>query len=180
MKLPIADAHCDYLFGAMEYGWNLHTGKREQTVTLQNLLAGNVKLQFFAAWADLSLSLPPLEQVLLMIDRYHDLLETEPVLVPLMRGFDPNGAAIASVLAIEGAECCMASPSILRDLYRLGVRAMMFTWNSNNELAGAAQGKRPKGLTAEGRTLLREMNRLGMDLPLPFEPDGSFFRKIQV
>ena len=27
---------------------------------------------------------------------------------------------------------------------------------------------------------LAEMNRLGMDLPLPFEPDGSFFRKIQV
>ena len=27
---------------------------------------------------------------------------------------------------------------------------------------------------------LTEMNRLGMDLPLPFEPDGAFFRKIQI
>ena len=162
MRYPIADAHCDYLFGAMEYGWNIQKGKREQTMTLPNFLAGNLKLQFFAAWTDTTLSLPPLEQVLMRIDRYYEMLETTPSIVRLTREFDPTGDTMASVLTVEGAECVEASPSILRDLYRLGVRAMTFTWNSNNELSGAAQGKRPKGFTKEGKAILQEMNRLGM------------------
>lgn len=162
MLYPIADAHCDYLYGAMEYGWNIQSGKRDQTMTLSNLKAGNVRLQFFAAWTDTSLEVPPLEQVLLMIDRYYDMVENEPYLCKLTRDYDPAGEQMATLLTIEGAECCEASPSILRDLYRLGVRAATFTWNSNNELAGAAQGKRPKGLTKDGKALLQEMNRLGM------------------
>ncbi len=162
MIYPIADAHCDYLYGAMEYGWNIRQGKRDQTMTLPNLKAGNVRLQFFAAWTDLTLKIPPLEQVLLMIDRYYDMVDSESELVPLSREYSPDGDTIATVLSIEGAECFESSPSILRDLYRLGVRAATFTWNSNNELAGAAQGRRPKGLTKEGKELLYEMNRLGM------------------
>ncbi len=162
MKYPIADAHCDYLYGAMEYGWEIQKGKREQTISLPNLVNGNVKLQFFAAWTDTSRQIPPLEQVLLMIDRYYDMIESDSGIVKLTKDYKPDGNTISSVLAIEGAECCEASPSILRDLYRLGVRAMTFTWNSNNELAGAAMGRRPKGLTKEGKEILREMNRLGI------------------
>ncbi|MBR0081954.1 MAG: dipeptidase [Clostridia bacterium] len=162
MLYPIADAHCDYLYGAMEYQWNMQSGKRDQTMTLENLCAGNVRLQFFAAWTDTTLAVPPLEQVLLMIDRYWDMIENDPAFVRLTKDYEPTGDTIATVLSIEGAECLSASPSILRDLYRLGVRAATFTWNSNNELAGAAMGKRPKGLTKDGKAILQEMNRLGM------------------
>ena len=162
MRFYTADAHCDYLFGAMEYGWTIDTQKRNQTITLENLQKGGVAQQFLAAWADTTLKVPPLEQVLIMIDRYHSLLETHPEFVPLTKDFDPASGRIATVLAVEGAEALGASPSILRDLYRLGVRAMTFTWNSDNELAGAAQGKRRRGLSAAGREILREMNRLGI------------------
>lgn len=162
MAFYAADAHCDYLFGAMEYGYDMHSQRRGQTITLDNLKRGNVALQVLAAWADTTLRVPPLEQVLIMIDRYRALLETDPNFVPLTKDFDPASGRIATLLAVEGAECLGGSPSILRDLYRLGVRAMMFTWNSNNELAGAAQGKRRRGLTETGREILREMNRIGM------------------
>ena len=37
-----ADAHCDFLFGAMEYGWDIGTQKRDQTITEENLKNGNV------------------------------------------------------------------------------------------------------------------------------------------
>ena len=162
MHFPVADAHCDFLFGAMEYGWTIDTQKRNQTITLENLQKGGVALQFLAAWADTTMKVPPLEQVLIMIDRYHTMLETHPEFVPLTKEFDPRSGKIATVLAVEGAEALGASPSILRDLYRLGVREMMFTWNSDNELAGAAQGKRRRGLSEAGRGILAEMNRLGM------------------
>ncbi len=162
MRFYAADAHCDYLFGAMEYGWTVDEKKRGQTITLENLKNGGVALQFLAAWADTTLKVPPLEQVLIMIDRYYSALETHPELVRLTKDFDPASGRIATVLAVEGAEALGASPSILRDLYRLGVRAMTFTWNSDNELAGAAQGKKRRGLSAAGREILREMNRLGI------------------
>lgn len=162
MQFHVADAHCDYLFGAMEHGWTIDTQKRNQTITLENLLKGGVALQFLAAWADTKMRVPPLEQVLIMIDRYHTMLAEHPALVPLSRDFDPRSGKIATVLAVEGAECLGASPSILRDLYRLGVRAMTFTWNSDNELSGAAQGKKRRGLSAAGREVLKEMNRLGI------------------
>ena len=109
MIYPIADAHCDYLYGAMEYGWNIQKGKRDQTMTLPNFREGNVRLQFFAAWTDTTLQVPPLEQVLLMIDRYYDMLETEPSIVKLTKDYVPTGETIASVLAIEGAECVAKS-----------------------------------------------------------------------
>ena len=83
MKFYAADAHCDYLFGAMEYGWTIDTQKRNQTITLENLKKGGVALQFLAAWSDTTLKVPSLEQVLIMIDRYHTMLETHPELVPL-------------------------------------------------------------------------------------------------
>ena len=162
MRFYAADAHCDYLFGAMEYGFAMRAPKRNQTITLENLQSGNVALQFLAAWADTALRLPPLEQVLIMIDRYHMLHEADSAFVPLTKDFTPNSGKIATVLAIEGAEALGASPSILRDFYRLGVRAMTFTWNSDNELAGAAQGKRRRGLSTAGREILAEMNRLGI------------------
>ncbi|MBQ1632554.1 MAG: dipeptidase [Clostridia bacterium] len=162
MQFYVADAHCDYLFGAMDYGWTIDTQKRNQTITLENLQKGGVALQFLAAWADTTLKVPPLEQVLIMIDRYHTMLETHPEIVPLTKDFDPRSDRIATVLAVEGAECLGASPSILRDLYRLGVRAMTFTWNSDNELAGAGQGKKRRGLSQAGREILFEMNRLGI------------------
>lgn len=162
MQFYVADAHCDFLFGAMDYGWTIDTKKRNQTITLENLQKGGVALQFLAAWADTTLKVPPLEQVLIMIDRYHTMLETHPELVQLDRDFDPRSGKIATVLAVEGAECLGASPSILRDLYRLGVRAMTFTWNSDNELAGAGQGKKRRGLSQAGREILFEMNRLGI------------------
>ena len=162
MQFYAADAHCDYLFGAMEYGYDMRTQKRNQTITLENLQKGNVSLQFLAAWADTTMRVPPLEQVLIMIDRYHTLVETDPAFVPLTKDFDPACGKIATVLAVEGAECLGASPSILRDLYRLGVRAMTFTWNSDNELTGAGQGKRRRGLSAAGKEILSEMNRLGI------------------
>ncbi|MCL2695194.1 MAG: dipeptidase [Clostridiales bacterium] len=165
MLFPIADAHCDFLFGAMRHGWDLATQRREQVTCLPYLQGGNVALQCFAVWADQELRSPPMLQAMSMIDSYHRMLEKfSDVLAPLTRDFDPNGGKIATVLTAEGGEICSGSLAVLRDLYRLGVRMMTLTWNESNELAGAATDRRAKGLTALGREFLAEMNRLGIAL----------------
>ncbi|MDD3401677.1 MAG: dipeptidase [Eubacteriales bacterium] len=161
---PVADAHCDFLFGAMEYGYDINTLKRDQTIHLPYLVGGNVCLQFFAAWIDTTLRTSPLQQAMTMFDCYHRMLADNPTLTPLSADFDPDCGKIATVLAVEGGEACEGSLAMLRMFHRMGVRAMTLTWNENNELAGAAKGRQSKGLSSLGREMVEEMNRIGIAL----------------
>lgn len=159
---PVADGHCDYLYGAVQSGYDLRKPKREQAIRLDDLLCGGVALQFFACWIDTALASPPLHQCLAMIDAYERMLEAHSELVPLTRDFVPESGKIAAVLSVEGGEALDGSMAVLRVLYRLGVRALTLTWNENNELAGAAMGRGNKGLSAIGRDIVDEMCALGV------------------
>jgi membrane dipeptidase len=159
---PVADGHCDYLYGAVQSGYDLKTPKREQAIRLDDLMRGGVALQFFACWTDTALATPPLHQCLAMIDAYERMMAAHEELVPFSRDYEPQSGKIATVLTIEGGEAVDGSMAILRVLYRLGVRAMTLTWNENNELAGAAMGRGNKGLSAIGRDIIDEMCALGM------------------
>lgn len=167
--LPVADGHCDYLYGAVNRGYSF-SGKKPsaQNICKDTLLEGNVKLQFFAVWTDMSMRIPPLEQCLMMIDAYQNMVESEPLLSPLTKDALPNaeGDGIRTVLTIEGGEAIEGSLAVLRSVSRLGVRAMSLTWNQNNELAGAALGRGNKGLTELGREVVAEMDRIGMAVDL--------------
>lgn len=165
MRFPVADGHCDFLFGAMARGYDIRTLQSEQTMHLAHMQAGNVRLQVFACWADKNLKTPPMQQCLEMIDRYDTMLaQNADTLVPFTRDYDPGCGRIATLLSVEGGEVCGGSLAVLRVLYRLGVRAMTFTWNENNELACAGKDRRDRGLTELGKEFLQEMNRLGMAL----------------
>ncbi len=74
---------------------------------------------------------------------------------------------IASLLGMEGGHAIENSLGALRAYYLLGVRYMMLTHNVTLDWADAALDK-PKrnGLTAFGKEVVREMNRLGMLLDL--------------
>lgn len=159
---PVADGHCDYLYGAVQSGYDLKKPKREQAIRLEDLMTGGVALQFFACWIDTTLSSPPLHQCLAMIDAYERMMAAHSELVPFTRDYVPESGKIATLLTVEGGEAVDGSMAILRVLYRLGVRAMTLTWNENNELAGAAMGRGNKGLSAIGRDIIDEMCALGM------------------
>lgn len=180
MIYPIADAHCDFLYGAMEYGYDINTLKRDQTMHLPHMVGGNVCLQFFAAWIDTTLRTPPLQQAMSMFDCYFSMLEKNPVFTPFSRNFDPNSGKIATVLTIEGGEACEGSLSMLRMFHRLGVRAMTLTWNENNELGGAAKMRQNKGLTGLGKELVAEMNRVGIALDVAHLSDAGIADALKI
>ena len=175
MDFPVADAHCDFLYGAMEYGYTPDAVIRDQMISLNALKEGHVALQTFACWTDDKLRTPRLQQCLTMIDSYWEMLRRHEDMVPFSAGFDPMSGKIASFLTVEGAEPCEGSLALLRSFYRLGVRAMSFTWNSNNEFAGAALGKRQKGLTLFGKEAVREMNRLNMAVDVAHLSDDGIY-----
>ena len=157
-----ADGHCDFLYGMVNEGYDLAKPVGRQSVSLERLKKGGVKLQFFAAWIDVKHKRPFLQQFMSMADAYERMLSEHPELVRLTPDFDPEGDSIATVLTIEGGEAIEGYEDVLRCVHRMGVKAMTLTWNTPNELAYPALGRSRKGLTFLGKRIVREMASLGM------------------
>lgn len=162
MDFYVADAHCDYLYGVINSGYNFDHPTYRQSIALPRMKAGNVALQFFAAWIDTAQKVPCLHQCISMIDAFWRMLDTHDELCFMSSEFNPEDGKIACVLTVEGGEAIEGSVRALRVLYKLGVRAMTLTWNENNELAGAALARGNKGLTKLGHEVIDEMCALGM------------------
>ncbi len=161
--IPVADGHCDFLYGMVEYGYDLNEPKKGQSIILKDMLDGGVRLQFFAAWIDMTLKTSPLHQCIQMIEAYNRMLEENPdVLFPLKKEDSLKEGSIATVLTVEGGEAIEGSFSILRMLKKLGISAMTLTWNDDNELASAAMGKKDRGLTQLGVETIEMMNDLNI------------------
>lgn len=168
-----SDGHCDYLYGAVNRGYDFAAPVHGQAVSLGRLKKGGVKLQTFAAWMDIDLKNSYLCQFVTMYEAYRSMLDVHPELVELTPDFDPAGEKIAVALTIEGGEAAEGSIQVLRAFRRMGVRAMTLTWNNKNELASPALKKGSKGLTFLGREFVREMGRLNMAVDLSHLNDAG-------
>jgi membrane dipeptidase len=83
---------------------------------------------------------------------------------------------IAVFLAVEGGHAIEGSLERLRAFYERGVRYLTLTWNNGNEWAGSSigvEGTRTEGLTAFGRSVIAEMNRLGMLVDVSHASDAT-------
>jgi membrane dipeptidase len=70
---------------------------------------------------------------------------------------------LAIAFDIEGGRAVEAHPGLVEVFYRLGVRWMLIAYNRNNRLGGGCQDA-DQGLTAYGRQVIDEMERVGMVL----------------
>lgn len=73
------------------------------------------------------------------------------------------GGKLAVTFDIEGGNAVAAHPGLVEIFYRLGVRWMLFAYNRNNKLGGGCMDE-DSGLTAYGREIIDEMERVGMVL----------------
>jgi membrane dipeptidase len=70
---------------------------------------------------------------------------------------------LAVCFDIEGGRAVEAHPGLVEIFYRLGVRWMLIAYTKNNRLGGGCQDE-DTGLTAYGRRIIDEMQRVGMVL----------------
>jgi len=70
---------------------------------------------------------------------------------------------LAVMFDIEGGNAVASHPGMVEVFYRLGVRWMLFSYNKNNKLGGGCMDD-DSGLTAYGRQIVDEMERVGMVL----------------
>ncbi|MEW2134503.1 dipeptidase [Streptomyces sp. NPDC005435] len=173
-EFPVVDGHNDlpwalreqvaYDLGARDIAGHqnahLHTD-------LPRLREGGVGAQFWSVYVRSDLP-GAVTATLEQIDCVRRLIERHPdELAPALTAADMEAARasgrIASLMGAEGGHSIDNSLGTLRGLYALGVRYMTLTHNDNVDWADSATDE-PKagGLTAFGREVVREMNRLGM------------------
>lgn len=88
---------------------------------------------------------------------------------------------VASLIGIEGGHQIGGSLAALRQFYELGARYMTLTHFKNNEFADSATDD-PKyhGINDFGRTVIHEMNRLGMLVDLAHVSDDTMRDALKV
>jgi membrane dipeptidase len=173
-EFPVVDGHNDLPWAlrkqvrydldardiAVHQNAHLHTD-------IPRLREGGVGAQYWSVYvrSDLPDAVPAtLEQ----IDCVRQLLARYPAdLAPAVTAADLETARrdgrIASLMGAEGGHSIGCSLGTLRGLYGLGVRYMTLTHNDNNPWADSATDEPGVGgLSAFGREVVREMNRLGM------------------
>jgi membrane dipeptidase len=69
---------------------------------------------------------------------------------------------LAVVLHFQGAEPLEYDPDLLEAYWRLGVRIVQLAYNRRNPLCDGCEEPRDAGLSALGRRMIAEMNRLGI------------------
>lgn len=81
---------------------------------------------------------------------------------------------VGLMLTIEGAGPLGEDIALLRNLHRLGLRSVILTWFKANPSADGVGEERNGGLSAFGRELVAEMNRLGMLIDVSQTSPASF------
>lgn len=140
---------------------------------LVRLRTGGVNAQVWSLFVPASLA--PGDAVLAafeQLDAVHRLVERHPDRLALARTAQDVERIVAtgrisSLLGLEGGHSIGGSLAVLRSFARAGVRMMTLTHNSSLEWADSATDlPRCGGLSAAGRAVVAEMNRLGMVVDL--------------
>ncbi|WBO65876.1 dipeptidase [Streptomyces camelliae] len=173
-EFPVVDGHNDLPWALREQvrydlaARDIAVHQNEHLHTdIPRLREGGVGAQYWSVYVRSDLpgaAVATLEQ----IDCVRQLIARHPTDLQAARTAADMEAAradgrIASLMGAEGGHSIENSLGTLRGLYELGVRYMTLTHNDNNDWADSATDE-PKvgGLSAFGREVVREMNRLGM------------------
>jgi membrane dipeptidase len=136
---------------------------------LPRLTRGRVGAQFWSVFVPASLTgATAVTTTLEQIEFVHRMARSHPGALELARTAGDverifAAGKIASLLGAEGGHSIACSMSVLRAFFELGVRYLTLTHNANVPWADSATDQPAAGgLTAFGRAVVGEMQRLGM------------------
>ncbi|MDJ0497398.1 MAG: dipeptidase [Acidimicrobiia bacterium] len=172
-SLPVVDGHNDLPWairtragGSLEVA-NPATRLAGYHTDIDRLFAGGVGAQFWSVYVSAWSKRPfaeTLQQAALvdqMVRANPDQLESATTAADIRRIRDQG--RIACLLGAEGGHSIEGSLPNLRDLYEVGVRYMTLTHSKTLSWADSATDEaRHGGLTDFGRSVVREMNHMGM------------------
>ncbi len=187
---PVIDGHNDWAeqlrgqFGEKWWNVDLAADTRKLTSPLQTdiprLHAGQVGGQFWSVWVPATVTGPAAVQATLeeidiirgIVARYPRDFELASTAADIRR-IQKTGK-IASLMGVEGGSQINNSLPALRQFYALGVRYMTLTHVRHNDWADSAnEAPRKEPLTAFGKAVVHEMNRIGMLIDISHVSPGT-------
>lgn len=189
-KQPVIDGHNDWpgaLRGGFGEKWweadlmaDSRRFQRPLHTDIPRLHQGQVGGQFWSVYVPATITGPAavkatIEQIDIVhgiIKRYPQHFELASTAADVMR-IQKTGK-VASLLGVEGGSQIDNSLPTLRMYHALGVRYMTLTHSKHNDWADSANdAPRPEPLTAYGKVIINEMNRIGMLVDLSHVSPGT-------
>jgi membrane dipeptidase len=176
---PVIDGHNDLLWTArVEAAYDFSrldvgAGGTPTHTDLPRMRAGGMGAQFWSVYvptvltgdAAVSATLEQVDAARMLTSRYADQLAWATTADEVEDAWATD--RMASLMGAEGGHSISCSLGTLRQLHELGVRYLTLTHNANTPWADSAtDAPGAGGLTAFGREVVREMNRLGMMVDL--------------
>ncbi len=184
----VVDGHSDTTprFEDPEWDFAARHGDEDGDMDLPRIREGGLDVQFWSVYTGpldakgdgLRLALERIDAVHEMAARYPDDIVVAKNVQQIREGVADG--KLVSLMGIEGGHIIEESLPALRNFHRLGVRYMTLTHSFHTTWAdssGTTTIPEPEhfGLTAFGREVVREMNRLGMLVDVSHVSDETFF-----
>ena len=192
-RFPLIDGHNDLpwelreLYGSDPVAADLTRRLPNTHTDIPRLVEGGVGGQFWSVYVPAELAGDAaVTAVLEQIDLVHRMIDAYPARFQLALTASDVDAAfqagkIASLLGAEGGHSIAGSLGVLRMLFSLGVRYMTLTHNANVGWADSAtDAVDTGGLSDFGRSVVAEMNRLGMLVDLSHVSAGTMHAALDV
>ena len=183
----VVDGHADSAQRFLDDAWHFTSPLGDGMLNLESARQGNLAAEFFALWVDPAEHPEGTHYARAMALGRSVLAEIErnPNELQLCLGAEDIRTArqagrFGVLLSVEGGHSIEDSLEKLREFHALGVRSLTLTWNNTNTWADScAEAPRHHGLTAFGREVIREMNRLGMLIDISHSADETFWQVLE-
>lgn len=162
-------------------------GNAAMQTDLKRMKQGRVGAQFWSVYVSANLPEPQAVQATLeqidvtrrLVARYPGELQYATSAAEVERAWKQG--RIASLIGMEGGHSIGGSLAVLRQMYALGARYMTLTHFRTNAWADSGTDKpQHDGLTAFGRDVVREMQRLGMLVDLSHTSEATMLDALDV
>ncbi len=184
-SVVVVDTHCDTTQRLMDDGFDFAERHQAGHVDISRLQAGGIDAVFLAVFAP-----APLEPGMgyttaqAQIERIHDTIRRHNAHLSSARTAAEvrkagDDGRIAIIVAIEGGHLIEDSLDILREYHSLGAAYLTLTHAVHTSWADSSGVHEPlaplhDGLTSFGRSVVRELNRLGMMVDVSHVSDDTF------
>lgn len=167
----VIDTHNDITSFMTDNSYDIGTSSVGKYQTdLARMKQGGLTAEFFSVYVDKQYvvdggsarrAMDMIDQVYRAAEKYPNDIMMSYSVADIRRA--KKEGKLAALMGIEGGHAIEDSLAALRDFYRLGIRYMTLTHNNSNDWADAAMdAPKHNGLTPFGKSVVREMNRLGM------------------
>jgi membrane dipeptidase len=184
-KFLVIDGHADTPQRFVDEGWEFSDPLHGGMLNLESAREGGLAAEFFAIWVDpkewqgryAQRTLQLIEGVREQVRRHPESMRLGLCSADVIQAHADG--VFCALMGIEGGHSIEDDLGNLRHFYQLGVRYMTLTWSNSNAWADSsgdeddASVEHHGGLTAFGREVVREMNRLGMMVDVSHVSDAT-------